>query len=463
MRSFRTQTIVWFCASYAMLSGVMLAGLLVFIFQNVERGEKNRLRELGDSIVQQLDVPGGIKRTEIERAMKSVNSRISLLADEENLSLGYAIYGRDGELKQKFHRSSRDPFKDADTVPSARKYFYSRWVSHRDVVFYRWAAAREYSILVASSCRLAMVDSLLLGYLLVFPAGLLMSLAVGFVLARKVARPLDAIARTALKIEQGDLGARISGGGSCRETEYVADVLNSAFRELDTSFGRIEQFSSDVAHELKTPLTAVRGSLEVTLRKSRSPEEYQVAIAEGIESIAEINRIIDALLMLARPGGGDYRKTFAPVELAAIVDKVLGDLEEYAAENSIKLIVRKTGSPVITGSLVLLTQLVFNLVHNAIKYSRKGGSVTVQVSEDGDEAVLKVADSGEGIKREDRERIFDRFYRADVSGKQGHGLGLSIVKWVADLHRGKVSVDSTEGKGSVFIVRLPVSVDPPLR
>jgi len=251
---------------------------------------------------------------------------------------------------------------------------------------------------------------------------ILLAVPSGYFLTRRLLAPIEAIGDTVGRIKSGDLSARISGRVGQDEISNLIERLNQTFDQLEASFKQISQFSADAAHELKTPLTALRGNLEVCLARERAPGEYQVVLAESVEEVASLNRIVDDLLLLAQPGYADPQRIFTPVDLGHAVNSIAERLEVLAQERGIRIILKVTESCWVAGIESLLQRLCYNLMHNAVKFSPDGETVTVAVESSGPQRVLSVTDRGKGIPFEDQARVFDRFFQVDRS-RSGGGVG----------------------------------------
>jgi signal transduction histidine kinase len=230
-------------------------------------------------------------------------------------------------------------------------------------------------------------------------------------------------------------------------------------RRLHDSFAQIKQFSGDASHELRTPLTIMRGEIELALRSPKAPEDYRRILASALEEIFRLASIIDNLLLLARADQGTYEVHFSEVDLVGLAHELFEDSEVLAEPKRIRISL-KVGEPVmIVGDRVRLRQLCLNLIDNAIKYTPEGGSVTIAVERLDGTALFRVQDTGIGIPPDELGRVFDRFYRVDKARSRdmgGAGLGLSIARWIAELHRGSIDVKSTIDRGSTFTVTLPL-------
>lgn len=283
---------------------------------------------------------------------------------------------------------------------------------------------------------------------------ILLAIPAGYIISRRLLLPFHAIDSAASRVRGGDLRARIDLSAASPEVDRLFRNLNATFAELESSFSRIQQFSADAAHELNTPLTALRGNLEVCLAKERTTEEYQAVLAESVEEVSRLSSMVRDLLLLASPGGADRRARFVMVDLDALVQTTLERLSFIAEESGIRLLSHVAATPV-RGDAALLQRALYNLVHNAIRYSPRHAQVDVTVSRRGEGVAIEVKDQGVGIPRERLEQIFERFYRLDPGRTSGAGLGLSLVRWIVDLHKGRIEVESEPGHGSLFRIWLP--------
>ena len=293
----------------------------------------------------------------------------------------------------------------------------------------------------------------------VFPIGLLLAGGGGWLLARRALRPVDRMAETARRISAEHLAARLEDTGANDELSRLAQTLNEMLGRLDTSFRQIRQFSADASHELQTPLTILKGEIEVALRMPRTPEEYQRILKSALEEIDRVARLVEGLLLLARADAGVLRMDLQPVDLAQLVEDVYGQAKVLADRRNITLLLGVMEPLSIRGDYERLRRVLLNLVDNGIKYTPSGGRVTLSLQRDGEWASLRVTDTGIGLSPEDQEKIFERFYRsaeARSRGEGGAGLGLCIARSIAEAHGGKIQVESTPGLGSTFTVLLPL-------
>lgn len=276
-----------------------------------------------------------------------------------------------------------------------------------------------------------------------------------YILAKRALRPIHQITQTAQSIKGSDWSKRIEGIQTVDEVGELADTFNRMLDELEVSFQRERQFTSDASHELRTPMTVVRVCTDDALQ-TEDAEIRQENLLTIKKENGRMTKMLSQLLFLSR--GYEGRQHFEPEDIL-LYDMVESVTEEFAGEAKEKSIeIHNVISPrtFLYADQSLFTQLLVNLVGNAVKYGKQGGNVWIGVRYDIGGAKLYVRDDGMGISKEDREHIFERFYRADKArDRSGSGLGLSIAKWIVGMHGGRISVDSRPGEGTVFYVSLP--------
>jgi signal transduction histidine kinase len=310
-------------------------------------------------------------------------------------------------------------------------------------------------ILVSDYRNYELLERVLAGLGVALVASLLLAGGTAFFISRQIVRPLDTVRETALRIKNGDHAARIPQPPVRDERGQLVAALNETFAALEESMNRIKRFSAAAAHELNTPLTVLRGNLEVCLARRRTPEEYESIVSECVSELAGLTDLVKDLLLLSTTDYARLRQGFRMTDLGSTVQDAIAQLEIVSSRKAIRIDDDLASGIEVPGDAMLLARLAYNLIHNAIKFSNPGSSVTVEVMGSGSDAILAVRDSGIGIAPEHLDQIFDRFFQVDASRAHGTGLGLSLVKWVVDLHGGSISVHSRLGTGSAFLVTLP--------
>jgi signal transduction histidine kinase len=295
-------------------------------------------------------------------------------------------------------------------------------------------------------------------FLIVLPAVALAAAWGGWRITRRAFFPVEQMAKTADAIFTGaDLSQRIPLSEGEDELKHLEVTLNGMLSRLQRSFERERQFTSDVSHELKTPLAVIRSQCEYALLPQTGCDEKTEAVKSILQQCAHMSSVVSQLLLLAKGENGTFKPRLERLELGEMWEAVCMDMEEQAKKEGISLSWNLEPELYVNGDETLLIRLLMNLITNAIRYNRPGGRIEVSLSRQENTAVLKVTDTGIGIAQDQIEHIWERFYRGDSSRSgDSSGLGLSMVRWIAKLHKGTVSVESIEGLGSTFTVTLPL-------
>jgi len=278
-------------------------------------------------------------------------------------------------------------------------------------------------------------------------------------LMRQGMSPVKRLSEAVSRINPGNFVLEVEENHIPAELRPIASRLKETLAQLGRAFNREKQATADISHELRTPLATLLTTCDLALRKTRSLEEYKEFLAECRIAGLQMNRAVDRLLTLARLDAGVDVMCKKPVDLNGLVRSCVHSVENLAEAAGIRLIF--DGAPVepLQTDPDKLGEVVLNLLHNGIQYNRSGGSVTVRTRQRGDHAEISDIDTGIGIRPEDRELIFERFYRVDpsrTSDGMNSGLGLSIVKGFVDLMGGAIQVESTVGTGSTFRLLIPL-------
>jgi heavy metal sensor kinase len=292
------------------------------------------------------------------------------------------------------------------------------------------------------------------------PVALLITALAGSWVASIALAPLSRLAAATRAIGVTNLQQRLPVRGANDELDGVAQSFNDALARLERAIGEMRQFSTTLAHELRTPLAALRGEIELALLRPGSDQAYRATLASQLEEIDRLKRLIDQLLTLARAEAGQIPLKRERVGLSSLTASVVEQMEPIAQERGLDLRLAVSGEvSVEQGDAEWLRRLLLNLLDNALKFTQPGGTVAVNLSQMNGFVTLQVRDSGEGMSSDAIAHVFEPFYRADPSRSgrvEGAGLGLSLVKWIVDRHGGTIDVDSEPGRGSTFTVHLPV-------
>lgn len=294
------------------------------------------------------------------------------------------------------------------------------------------------------------------------PIVLVLGATGGWFLARRSLSPIAHITETVRRITASNLGERVRSRGTGDELDHLIAILNEMISRLEDSFKRISQFTADASHELRTPISSMRGEAELLLSKPRPIEEYKGVLANHIEKLDFITRMINDLIVLSKFDSNQAGLEMAKMKLDDLLVNLWELFQVLAEAKGVEFTLGDVEEANVLGDRTKLQQLFTNLIDNAIKFTPSGGHVDLSVEKDGAFAKVSIRDTGIGIPEDEFEHIFERFYRVDKSRAResgGTGLGLSISQWIAKAHHGNIELKSELGKGSEFIVSLPLLLD----
>jgi signal transduction histidine kinase len=305
------------------------------------------------------------------------------------------------------------------------------------------------------AANLVLLSNFWRGVLAAAPVLLLISMAGGYWTSRRALRPVDRITATARSIGIRNLSERVPVTRSGDELERLADTCNEMLGRLEIAVRTLKQFTADASHELRGPLSLTRTIAEVALRGRELDDVSRAAFVEIVEESAKATTMLEGMLDLARADIEPVDMVMETVDLAGIVDEGCARARGLAAQREISVTKHCDGAESrILGHAASLRRLLWILLDNALKYTPEHGEVSVSVRRTASAVLLEVSDNGIGIAPEDMPHVFDRFYRVDPSRGvvEGNGLGLSIAKWIADVHRAEIRLDSEVERGSRFTI-----------
>lgn len=293
------------------------------------------------------------------------------------------------------------------------------------------------------------------------PLVLLLASAGGYFLARKSLAPIASMNSQTKRISAESLSQRLDVTNPRDELGRLATTINDLLRRLESSFNEQQRFIADASHELRTPLAVLRGETEVALAKQRTADEYQQSLSLIQEEAERLSRIVEDLFLLARqPIDAPATLMRERVSLNETVKDCARAAQVLAGRKGVRLTIENNSSLIdLNGDKELITRMILNLLDNAVKYTPAGGEISLALTRQNGNAEIVVRDTGIGIAETDRKRVFDRFYRVDKARSRalgGAGLGLSIVRWIVEVHGGEIRIDSAPGRGSTFTVDLPL-------
>jgi two-component system, OmpR family, heavy metal sensor histidine kinase CusS len=292
--------------------------------------------------------------------------------------------------------------------------------------------------------------------ILVTIVGTLLSAASAYLIAKFGLRPLRTLAARADQVSLSKLLQPLPDADMAGEMQALTRAFNRMLVRLDDAFVRLSRFSSDLAHDMRTPLTNLLAESQVALSRQRNADEYRAVIESGIDETRRLSRMIDDMLFLARAENGVQRLVFHRVDAASEAERVVGYYEMLASDKNVTL--RIEGEAHFDGDSLLVQRALSNLLSNALAHAPANSEVLLRCSEHGAVCELAVMDTGPGIAGEHIPHIFDRFYRVDAARSQsagGTGLGLAIVKSIMDQHGGECFMTSEPGLCTAFVLRFP--------
>ncbi|WPC06448.1 heavy metal sensor histidine kinase [Pseudomonas benzenivorans] len=290
----------------------------------------------------------------------------------------------------------------------------------------------------------------------------LVSAGLGWMVARSGLRPLRQVTRTAASMSAKSLKERIPLAPVPLELQQLVSSFNAMLGRLDDAFVRLSNFSADIAHELRTPLSSLMTHTEVILSRKRDVDSYEDNLYSNLEDLKRMARMIDDMLFLAKSDNGLIVPERQPVELETLVVSLFDYYQLLAEERGIEL--RLTGVACVRGDRPMLRRAISNLLSNALRYTPPGQAISLSLDQDDAVARLSVANPGASIPAEHLERLFDRFYRADPARREGDpgnaGLGLAITRSIVEAHQGRIWCTSANGR-TAFHMEFPRAGEPP--
>jgi heavy metal sensor kinase len=463
LQSIRGRLTAW----YALVLGVVLVAVGLVTYGVVERRVHVALdqsltanvRHLAAELVNEADESGGVVEGSAAREV------LTNFSDRTRTAL---LMNREGRIVA---QPTENPAALVDSASlsamvRAHRVSFSTAGGTRILIAPILVRRAPFVLVVAGSreTQEELLDELRTSLLATIPASLLVATLGGYLLARKSLAPMAAMTAKARAIGAENLAERVAIANPRDELGELGWTLNDLFERLEASFASQRRFMADASHELRSPVAVLQGELDVALsRPDRDARDYRESLEIMHRSVARLTRIVRDLFLLARGDAGEYPVSRERFYLDEVVANEVRSLRTLASDRGVTLSEQHDEGIALTGDENLIERLVANLVENAIKYTPRGGDVRVRCVRDDFGARIEVADSGPGIPPELQEKIFERFFRVDTargagsSGEEGSGagLGLPIARWIAEVHGGSVRLERSDGRGTVFVARMP--------
>jgi two-component system OmpR family sensor kinase len=459
IKSFRLQLTAW----YLLLFTLLFTAFSIFLYEVLSKALYKRLDE---NLSAEVSTAAGLFRGEMAEfkgdasgaaaeAMSEMSIRgvvVAVFEGNKLLASNTPLTGTELFAIVEDATAGKEPEAGA-TLPRYGKHG-ARAVARKFTL-----DGREFVLLAAESlhslkAELGVVRHVLF---LALPLIVLIAGAGGFLLATKNLAPVRWMAEQARSITDKNLHHRLEIGAANEELMMLADSFNELLSRLDRSFETMRRFVADASHELRTPIAVIRGEADVALDHDRGPAEYKESLAVIQDEARRLTRLIDDLLNLARADAGHVSLHVEEFYVNDLLAECCRSIQTKAGAKKIDLECLCPEDVAYPGDPELIRRLVLNLLENAIRYTPEGGRVQVKVDDSASELRIQVVDTGIGIPPETATHVFERFYRGDHARSRqngGFGLGLSIVKWIAESHNGSVELSSKPGLGSTFTVLL---------
>lgn len=443
-KSIKTKLLVWFGVFTIIVLILFNVTIYQFLEENTKLSIQNQLYNKAAFINKNLLL--GIPINELLKDKELANVDVAIVKDdkiifhkgETNLSQfislskkdeSFFVFRQGVNLNGLYILNMTDPFKGA-------------------ILFYEHKIDEKIANDLKDIKQILFVLEPILVFILIFMASKLID---------KVLKSIQKITNTANEIYVSDLTKKIPQAKYTDEIQDLVDAFNKMIQRLKSGVDTLEQFNSDVSHELKTPLTVIKGEIEITLNKQRDPEYYEKSLKVIESETEQIQHIVDNLLLLTKYNHENIKQTFEVIDIDSCVITAIDKFQTQLKAKNIKVDVKQLIPLQREGNMTLLMSIFTNLIDNAIKYSPKDTQITISLFKEEDKINFTIQDQGIGIDTELLDKVTDRFYRADQSRNKkikGFGLGLSIVKNSIDLHDGSFEIYSQKDKGTMVTVLL---------
>ncbi|MEP7039011.1 MAG: ATP-binding protein [Acidobacteriota bacterium] len=475
--SIRTQLTLWFTSVLAFILIIFAIAAYLFLNYTIRRQTDDTLREISRTFI------GGVEReqadSETEKNRPDAENINAIREAMDNLSFrDYKIFVFDAQGKLTAESDSAPDGKSLAVDKTAKLAIDFSSSADKSAFFTLPDEKTEFRIFVQKRVDGQNFSVIVLHpfddeneilerfrniLLISVPLVLLLASFGGYFLARKTLSPIAQMSDTASHISANNLHARLPVKNEKDELGNLASVFNNLLLRLENSFEQQRRFMADASHELRTPLAIVRGESEVALSKENRPNaELRESLGIVNDEGKRLTRIVEDIFTLARVDAGQFRASFSNIYLDELLEDCVRKVRVLAEKRNISLEMSAAELP-MSGDEQLLQRLFVNLLDNAIKYNRAGGSVSVEAKKCGEKYRVIITDTGAGIPKDEQAQIFERFYRADKARSRtsetatsGAGLGLSIAQWIAKIHRAEIELVRSDETGSVFRVDFTV-------
>ena len=443
--SIKARVTIWYTVSMIIITSLVVIFLVSFSQQISKNQLQQKLIDIVTDTIQEVEFDNG----ELNNEMDFYNNGVSLFIYDIN---GYLIAPRVNQGIQIDSLLEDQTVKVVDSI--GERWLVYDIFGEKDNTNY-WIRG----IVSMSGTRQTLSDMAIIA-LCILPIFVIITAIGGFYITKRAFIPIKNIAETADTINSGnDLSSRIKikNANANDELSYLVRTMNDMLSRLQSSFETEKQFTSDVSHELRTPIAVIISQCEYVLSGKADKNEEKQAFETVLKNSKRMSDIISQLLMFVRAENGKFKPNMENINVSMLCEMLVMDFETVCQQNDIKIESYIKPDIFTICDEVLIARLITNIITNAIKYNKPYGSINVELYENNGYVILDVKDTGIGISEENINNIWKRFYRVDSSRSgESTGLGLSMVKWIVDIHNGDILVKSTINVGSEFIVKIPL-------
>jgi len=333
-------------------------------------------------------------------------------------------------------------------------FVYDKAIYNKDVLLARIRVSRSLAYIAGT------LTNIKITIFLFTPLFIGVSMIIVIFLINKILVPIDKITKTVNAISEKNLSERLNIPETEDEVGRLAKTFNQMLYKIENSFQRERQFTSNASHELRTPVTVIRTYAEEALKHNKEIKDYKKIIGNILKENKKMDYLISQLLFLARSDENKNNLNMELIDLKIIFEDVIHTFKNILIRKNIKISFETEDSLKIKADQLLITHLLINLLNNSIKYNKSNGFIKIIIFKENNYVKITIEDNGIGIPEKDLPLIFNRFYKADSARtSEGSGIGLSIVKWIVDSHKGSIEVKSIVGKGTLFDIKLPINTN----
>ncbi|WP_369713839.1 ATP-binding protein [Leptotrichia sp. HSP-342] len=459
--SIKTKIALWYTSMIIIIVLCFLGAMFYISSIAVKNSVYKRLKTTVEKINKSIELENG--ELIIDNNLSVITDDIFISIYDKNLNFIYGNTDIDLEVSQNSDESNKVKIVKQKNSNS-KWYVYDirkNFIGHGEILI---RGITPFSSLEKN------IELIILIFIIIFPFLIIVSILSGKFITKKSFSPIEQIVKTVNKISRGDdLSQRINLQSGEREIYDLAETFDQMFNRLQEAFDREAQFTSDVAHELRTPLSAIRMQSEYSLKYLNLNEESEDILKNILEKSKKMSTLISQLLMLARMDKKNQKLNIKNENLNEIIQLVIEVESNYAKEKNIKIIYDEKNDIFADVDKDMLTRVFINLISNAITYGNENGTIKIILNKIENESEntdvqkskikCQIIDDGIGISSEHINKIWNRFYQVESSrSTDNSGLGLSIVKWIIEEHKGTIMVESELGKGTVFTFYLPEKI-----